>query len=87
LGIDTVVIAGTGSGKTILFVLLLVLNHEKTVLIISPLNILDQARQFKKWKISTRAVNREIWSLSLPQSLNQHEHQAILTSPKMCLKH
>jgi ATP-dependent helicase YprA (DUF1998 family) len=41
LGIDTVVIAGTGSGKTIPFMLLLVLNPEKMVLIISPLKVLQ----------------------------------------------
>ena len=41
LGIDTVVIAGTGSGKTIPFILPLVLNREKMVLIISPLKVLQ----------------------------------------------
>jgi ATP-dependent helicase YprA (DUF1998 family) len=42
LGIDTVVIAGTGSGKTIPFMLPLVLNHEKMVLTISPLKVLQR---------------------------------------------
>ena len=42
LGIDTVVIAGTGSGKTIPFMLPLVLNREKMVLIISPLKVLQR---------------------------------------------
>ncbi|KAF8239110.1 hypothetical protein L208DRAFT_994930, partial [Tricholoma matsutake] len=41
LGIDSVVIAGTGSGKTILFMLPLLSNPEKMVLIISPLKILQ----------------------------------------------
>ena len=42
LGIDSVVIVGTGSGKTILFMLPLVLNPEKMVLIISPLKVLQR---------------------------------------------
>jgi ATP-dependent helicase YprA (DUF1998 family) len=48
LGIDSVVIAGTGSGKTIPFMLPLLLNPEKMVLIISPLKVLqrDQVRTY-----------------------------------------
>lgn len=41
LGTDSVVIVGTGSGKTIPFMLLLVLNSKKMVLIISPLKVLQ----------------------------------------------
>ncbi|KAF8218453.1 hypothetical protein L208DRAFT_1140040, partial [Tricholoma matsutake] len=45
LGLDTVVIAGTGSGKTIPFMLLPLCHPEKMVLILSPLKTLqrDQA--------------------------------------------
>jgi ATP-dependent helicase YprA (DUF1998 family) len=42
LGIDSVVIAGTGSGKTIPFMLPLLLHPEKMVLIISPLKVLQR---------------------------------------------
>jgi ATP-dependent helicase YprA (DUF1998 family) len=42
LGLDSVVIAGTGSGKTIPFMLPLLLHPEKMVLILSPLKILQR---------------------------------------------
>ena len=46
LGLDSVVIAGTGLGKTILFMLPLLQLPDKMVLIISPLKVLqtDQVR-------------------------------------------
>jgi len=46
LGLDTVVVAGTGSGKTMPFMMPLLLDPKKKVLIISPLKLLqaDQAR-------------------------------------------
>ncbi|KIL55563.1 hypothetical protein M378DRAFT_134069 [Amanita muscaria Koide BX008] len=89
LGLDSVVIAGTGSGKTIPFMLPLLLHPEKMVLVLSPLKILqrDQARRFKKMKIPAVAVNGDTWSLSLSKALDEHQYQAILTSPEMCLKH
>jgi ATP-dependent helicase YprA (DUF1998 family) len=42
LGIDSVVIAGTGSGKTIPFMLPLLLHPDKMVLVISPLKVLQR---------------------------------------------
>jgi ATP-dependent helicase YprA (DUF1998 family) len=42
LGLDCVVIAGTGSGKTIPFMLPLLLHPDKMALIISPLKVLQQ---------------------------------------------
>jgi ATP-dependent helicase YprA (DUF1998 family) len=42
LGLDSVVIAGTGSGKTIPFMLPLLTDPEKLVLIISPLKVLQR---------------------------------------------
>ena len=42
LGLDSVVIAGTGSGKTIPFMLPLLAHPEKIVIIISPLKVLQQ---------------------------------------------
>jgi bloom syndrome protein len=40
LGLDSVVIAGPGAGKTMPFVMLLLLDKSKTVIIVSPLKIL-----------------------------------------------
>jgi bloom syndrome protein len=42
LGLDSVVIAGTGSGKTIPFMLPLLLHPEKMVLVLSPLKVLQR---------------------------------------------
>jgi bloom syndrome protein len=42
LGLDAVVIAGTGAGKTIPFMLPVLLHRDKFVLIISPLKILQE---------------------------------------------
>ena len=46
LGLNSIVIAGTGAGKTILFMMPLMLSREKKAIIISPLKILqaDQVR-------------------------------------------
>ena len=42
LGLDSMVIAGTGSGKTIPFMLPLLAHPEKMVIIISPLKVLQR---------------------------------------------
>ncbi len=41
LGLDTIVIAGTGSGKTMPFVMPLLADKEKMAIVISPLKILQ----------------------------------------------
>ncbi|KAJ6539757.1 hypothetical protein B0H19DRAFT_1003355 [Mycena capillaripes] len=59
LGLDAVVIAGTGAGKTIPFTMPLLLHREKFVLIISPLKVLqeDQAARFEAIGLAAAAVN------------------------------
>lgn len=42
LGLDCTVVAGTGAGKTMPFVMPLFVESEKTVIIISPLNALEE---------------------------------------------
>lgn len=42
LGLDSVVIAGTGAGKTIPFMLPLLLREDKMILILSPLKVLQR---------------------------------------------
>lgn len=48
LGLDSVVIAGAGAGKTVPFTMLLLLDKDKKIIIISPLKVLqvDQVRRF-----------------------------------------
>lgn len=61
--LDSIVIAGTGSGKTMPFMMVLLADPEKKALIISPLKILqeDQVARFKKFNISAVAVNGDTW--------------------------
>ncbi|KAJ7474944.1 P-loop containing nucleoside triphosphate hydrolase protein [Mycena latifolia] len=89
LGLDAVVIAGTGAGKTIPFMMPLLLHREKFVLVISPLKILqaDQAKRFKKMGLKAAAVNGDTYSRELQQDLRTQTHNAILTSPEMCFEH
>jgi bloom syndrome protein len=42
LGLDTVIIAGTRAGKTIPFMLPLLLHKDKLMIVISPLKVLQQ---------------------------------------------
>ncbi|KAI0350269.1 P-loop containing nucleoside triphosphate hydrolase protein [Trametes cingulata] len=91
LGLDCTVIAGTGAGKTIPYLLPLLLpeNRKKIMAVISPLKALqnDQARRFRLAGISARAVNGDTWDKSLATALLDGAVQAAFTSPEMFLKH
>ncbi|KAJ6601732.1 P-loop containing nucleoside triphosphate hydrolase protein [Mycena vulgaris] len=68
LKLDGVVIAGTGAGKTIPFMLPLLINPTKYVLIISPLKVLQHDQRFRKMKISAAAVNGDTYSAELQEA-------------------
>ncbi|KAH7924177.1 P-loop containing nucleoside triphosphate hydrolase protein, partial [Leucogyrophana mollusca] len=95
LGLDCSVIAGTGAGKTMPFVMPLFVHPEKLVIVISPLNALeeDQAERFRKMKLTAVAVNGETYTTTLHKAsskcseLENNKFQAIITSPEMCLQH
>ncbi|KAI0756507.1 P-loop containing nucleoside triphosphate hydrolase protein, partial [Daedaleopsis nitida] len=91
LGLDTVVVAGTGAGKTMPFVMPLLLRSykNKMVIIISPLNELeeDQARRFRSMGLSATAVNGEVYNKTLHKELARKTYQVIVTSPEMTLEH
>ncbi|KAH6866275.1 P-loop containing nucleoside triphosphate hydrolase protein [Coprinopsis sp. MPI-PUGE-AT-0042] len=89
VGLDSFVIAGTGSGKTMPFMMPLLTDKRKKAIIISPLKLLqeDHARRCKELGISAVAVNGDTWSSTLLQELEAGVHQVILTSPEMCIKH
>ncbi|KAF6755179.1 P-loop containing nucleoside triphosphate hydrolase protein [Ephemerocybe angulata] len=89
LGLNCVVIAGTGCGKTIPFMLPLLNDRSKKAVIISPLKVLqeDQASRFRAVGITAAAVNGDTWSSKMLKKLKDGRYQAILTSPEMCLQH
>ncbi|TFY52572.1 hypothetical protein EVG20_g10496 [Dentipellis fragilis] len=67
LGMDCELIASTGAGKTIPFVLPLFYQSGKIIIIISPLNALeeDQARRFRALGVSAQAVNGTMYTDAL----------------------
>ncbi|KAJ6481357.1 P-loop containing nucleoside triphosphate hydrolase protein [Mycena vulgaris] len=89
LGLDAVVIAGTGAGKTIPFMMPLLLHCEKFVLIISPLKVLqeDQAARFEAIGLAAAAVNGDTYTRQMKDALDKQSLNAILTSPEMCFTH
>ncbi|KAF6764175.1 hypothetical protein DFP72DRAFT_1163206 [Ephemerocybe angulata] len=64
LGLHCVVIAGTGMGKTMPFMLPLLQDKKAKTITISPLKVLqeDQAARFKAMDITAAAVNGDAWS-------------------------
>ncbi|KAJ7235802.1 P-loop containing nucleoside triphosphate hydrolase protein [Mycena rebaudengoi] len=89
LGVDCSLIAGTGAGKTMPFVMPLFLDSEKIIVIISPLNALevDMAARFKKMGFSAVAINGDTYSNAVHKEIQEFRHRIIITSPDMCLKH
>ncbi|KAJ7604309.1 hypothetical protein DFH06DRAFT_926014, partial [Mycena polygramma] len=67
LGLDAVVIPGTGAGKTMPFMMPLLLDPSKFVLVISPLKILqeDQGKRFRKMGLKAAAVNADTYTREL----------------------
>ncbi|KAF5324977.1 hypothetical protein D9619_009839 [Psilocybe cf. subviscida] len=88
VGLDSLSIAGTGSGKTIPFFLPLMADPTKQMVIISPLKILqdDQVSRCHCVGVSAAAVNGDTWNKKMAEDLKQRHFRAILTSPEMCLK-
>ncbi|KAI1782002.1 P-loop containing nucleoside triphosphate hydrolase protein [Ganoderma leucocontextum] len=91
LGLDCVVVAGTGAGKTIPYLLPLLLPEtaHKTIPVISPLKSLqrDQANRFRKVGVSAVAANGDTWTASLRQEISNSKHRALFLGPEMCIKH
>ncbi|KAF4586198.1 hypothetical protein EYR38_010472 [Pleurotus pulmonarius] len=71
LGLDCTVIAGTGAGKTMPFVMPLFIEAKKVVIVISPLNALeeDQASRFRDMKLMAAAVNGETYNDKLHKQM------------------
>ncbi|KAI0683410.1 P-loop containing nucleoside triphosphate hydrolase protein, partial [Cytidiella melzeri] len=91
LGLDVSILAGTGFGKTLPFVMPLLADEtgETKVIIVSPLNALerDQAKRFCSMGLAATAVNGEDYTNELHQQLEANCFRVIITSPEMILKH
>ncbi|KAI0286328.1 P-loop containing nucleoside triphosphate hydrolase protein [Russula brevipes] len=89
LGLDCELIAPTGAGKTIPFVLPLFYWPEKFIIIISPLNALeeDQAQRFQQLGVEALALNGETYTSKLLKSIKNGKYRILITSPDMCLRH
>ncbi|TFY64379.1 hypothetical protein EVJ58_g2673 [Rhodofomes roseus] len=90
LGLDSVIIAPTGSGKTLPMIspLLLPENKDKMVAIISPYKDLEfgQASRFTQLRLRAAVVNGDTWSVPLRRELEALKYQVALMSPEMPLE-
>ncbi|RDX45839.1 P-loop containing nucleoside triphosphate hydrolase protein [Lentinus brumalis] len=87
LGLDATSIAGTGWGKTLTFVLPLFVPQSKgkMVIIVSPLNALedDQAERFKKMGLKAVALNGDTNTPELLKDIEKGTYDVILVGPKL----
>ncbi|KZS86757.1 P-loop containing nucleoside triphosphate hydrolase protein, partial [Sistotremastrum niveocremeum HHB9708] len=88
-GKDCVVIAGTGEGKTLPFVLPCFVRPDITTYIISPLNALqnDQAHRFRKWGLKATSVNARVMQndKNLLKKIKEGHFDIVITSPENAL--
>ncbi|PBK84505.1 P-loop containing nucleoside triphosphate hydrolase protein, partial [Armillaria gallica] len=84
VGLDTVLIAGTGAGKTIPFMLPLLMDKQKKVLVVSPLKVLqnDQVRSVPLCSLHSKLTDHQIL-----QNIMDGTYQALFMGPEMCLEH
>ncbi|KIK78209.1 hypothetical protein PAXRUDRAFT_164620 [Paxillus rubicundulus Ve08.2h10] len=82
LGIDCIILAGTGFGKTLPFTIPSLLHPNKITIVISPLNALEEDQAGLKAAV----VNHETFDKKLYKELKNMNYQVIFTSPEMALK-
>ncbi|KAJ3552473.1 hypothetical protein NM688_g4132 [Phlebia brevispora] len=91
LKLDCIVIASTGAGKTMPFVMPLFADETRKnkVIVVSALNQLqeDQARRFRELGLTATAVNSETWNNALSEDILANKYQVLLCGPEMMLEH
>ncbi|KAL1754058.1 P-loop containing nucleoside triphosphate hydrolase protein [Schizophyllum commune] len=91
LRLDTILIAGTGAGKTNPFVLLPLVNPGKKVIIISPLKLLQydqQQQRFLQAGVRAEAVNGDTWGPRMRQVRDKDLHPvcAVVIDEAHCME-
>ncbi|KDN33838.1 hypothetical protein RSAG8_13071, partial [Rhizoctonia solani AG-8 WAC10335] len=83
-GRDVLCVEGTGSGKTLSFVMLCFHRPEVILWIVSPLNFIEnqQAEQFRKWKLRAVSVNSTTIMPNLLKDIKAGKYQVIISSPE-----
>ncbi|KAH7910891.1 P-loop containing nucleoside triphosphate hydrolase protein [Hygrophoropsis aurantiaca] len=87
LSMDCTIIAGTGSGKTLPFIMPSFINKNKITFVISPLKTLeeDHVQQFCKMGLRAVAVNEDTYNQVMHKELLELQYQVIYCSPEMAL--
>ncbi|KAG8944357.1 hypothetical protein FRC04_002016 [Tulasnella sp. 424] len=86
-GVDCLVVAPTGGGKSLPIILPMLLKQQGFALVLSPLNALQisQANAFNKMGLKAVAVNGQTASTSIFARIKAGGYQVVLTSPEMIL--
>ena len=71
LKLDSLVIAGTGSGKTIPFMLPLLAHPEKVVIIISPLKVLQRDQVMMSILFNSKVVSSTVLGPEIQENENK----------------
>ncbi|KAF8959379.1 hypothetical protein BDZ97DRAFT_1646257, partial [Flammula alnicola] len=86
-GYDSILIAGTGYGKSLVFQGLAALDKKKIVIVISPLKALerDQVAEAEAKGITAAMINEDTASAKMWKALRLGQHQLYYISPEMAL--
>ncbi|KAH7917095.1 P-loop containing nucleoside triphosphate hydrolase protein [Leucogyrophana mollusca] len=88
LKMDCIILAGTGFGKTLPFVMPSFISKDTITIVLSPLKALeeDHVNQFCKMGVRAVAVNEDTYDQALHKQLQELHYQVIYASPEMVIE-